>query len=72
MPYTVPDHAADPESAAAWSFTLPRWTGPAASRPPCGASPRRQFQHPIVDRVGDVEVAGGIHRHTIGLKEAGE
>ena len=29
----------------AWSFTLPRWGGPCSlARPPCGASPRRQFQ----------------------------
>ena len=33
---------------------------------------RRQFQHPDVTIVGDVEVAGGIHRHTEGAVEAGE
>src|SRR6478672_1865244 len=32
-----------------WSCSL--------ARPPCGASPRRQFHHPIVEQVGDVEVA---------------
>ena len=66
MPYTVPDHAR-PRVRSAWSFTLPRSDWPCSlARPPCGASPRRQLHHPIVGSVGDVDVAGGIHRHTDG------
>ena len=47
------------------------WPGSLA-RPPCGASPWRQFQHPIVARVVDVEVAGTVHRHTLGAGQAVE
>src|SRR6202011_3287900 len=34
-----------------------------------GGRVRRQLQHPIVAKVGDVDVAGAVHRHTA---EAGE
>jgi hypothetical protein len=37
-----------------------------------GASRRRQFHHPVVAEVGDVEIAGGVHRNTVGGVEAGE
>jgi hypothetical protein len=32
----------------------------------------RQFQHPVIAKVGDIEVAGGIHRYTDRGTEAGE
>jgi hypothetical protein len=41
------------------------------ARPSCGASSWRQFHHPIVALVGDIEVAGAVHRHTGGAVEAG-
>src|SRR6516225_10786300 len=37
--------------------------GPAASRLPWGASPRRHLQHLIVGLIGDVQVVGGIDCH---------
>jgi hypothetical protein len=56
----------------AWSFTWPRSDWPCSlAPPPCGASPRLQFQHLTV-AVDDVEVAGGVHRHSLGAVEAGE
>ena len=61
-PHAVFAHAAVPRSD--WPCGL--------ARPLCGASPRRQFYHPIVAIVGDIDVAGGIHRHTAGVVEAGE
>jgi len=33
---------------------------------------RRQFHRLIVGIVGDVDVAGGVHRHTTGIVEARE
>ena len=61
-PHAVFAHAAVPRSD--WPCGL--------ARPLCGASPRRQFYHPIVAIVGDIDVAGGIHRHTAGVVESGE
>ena len=37
-----------------------RWQGPL-----CEALSWPQFQHPVVAAVGDVDVAGGIHRHSL-------
>ena len=34
--------------------------------------PAAQFQHPVIVEVGDVEVAGGVHRHVFGQVEAVE
>jgi len=35
-------------------------------------SVRAEFEHPVVATVNDIDVAGGIHRHTDGLIDAGE
>jgi hypothetical protein len=42
--------------------------------PGCGASPRRQLHYQIIasGSVGDVDVAGAVHRHTVWGAEAGE
>jgi hypothetical protein len=39
-----------------WANALPRW----------------QFQHLVVQEVGDVDVANGVHRHPVGHAQAGE
>ena len=71
--YDILDNPPDPESAALGLSPWPRSDRPCGlARPPCGASPRRQLHHLIVDRVGDVEVAATIHRHTVGVVDAGE
>jgi hypothetical protein len=30
------------------------------------------FQHPVLEVVGDVDVVGGVHRHTIEIFQVGE
>ena len=45
---------------------------PCGAPPPPPASPSPHFHHPVIAAVRDVEVAGGIHRHTLGVGEAGE
>jgi HJR/Mrr/RecB family endonuclease len=37
------------------------------ARPPCGASPRRQLQHPVVASVGDVVIQAKRYKNTVGV-----
>ena len=60
----------DPESAAlGLSCCFGRTRSCSAARPPCGASPQRQFQHPtasVGEALDEVDVASGVHRHLAG------
>ena len=46
---------------------IPAWCGGFAMH-----YPRSQFQHPPVAKVGDINVATRVHRHTRGIVELGE